>query len=656
VGIGSGRESGGVGLTNFGIRQAPYLRYNFDRPARQRLYLEQHWEGYARMGDTVSLRRVWLVGFWFALLGMVPSFLRLHIETLRILPAVLRSLDASGLPIPDTLAWSSTLVRWISFAGAVTPSLRAAVLVTVYLLLMLIALRVASPLRALSSGSRHYFPRLLALSAIWLGVVLALGWWFTRSPELSLARLLWLCGGVCLFTALWWSADGFAGWWVSASSLRAWSLVRLTLGGLGSGLVGALVLRFTGFDFGAALYRFMFDFPAVFVPPTGAPALADLNPRGWLTFVGISLAIAAVGSFCWASLWTAVVAPAESYHQRVRALAGALVPLALAVVTGVWLFFGVVIGKMDYGRSLIQLREREQIPVGAAGVDTVLLPASAGGVRVARIPFQTIVGFPNEPSVTYKVEQYLTERRFQTTLARPLLIHLHDVRSIDWDPVRSLEVDRLCIENAPRLQFVQLMVETLSNCAVTSEAKRYLDWLDARARPFRQSQNACRIMGDLYARFGEAQKAQQWYERGQIPPGQRKAVAPLGKIVGRVVWNGQPAERVRIGVVAREDSLRFTQARSDRQDVVLVVRPFDWRVVAGVVATDSSGRFEFGGLPYGEYVLLLRVEAQRLPPVPGAAQVEGLPVVVKVDAPTVDVGTIRVQTKDTGVRRPGSVI
>jgi len=31
-------------------------------------------------------------------------------------------------------------------------------------------------------------------------------------------------------------------------------------------------------------------------------------------------------------------------------------------------------------------------------------------------------------------------------------------------------------------------------------------------------------------------------------------------------------------------------------------------------------------------------------------------VVVKVDAPTVDVGTIRVQTKDTGVRKPGSVI
>jgi hypothetical protein len=311
---------------------------------------------------------------------------------------------------------------------------------------------------------------------------------------------------------------------------------------------------------------------------------------------------------------------------------------------------------MDYGRNLLQMREREQIPVGAAGTDTVLLPGSEGSVRVARIPFQTIVGFPNEPSVTYKVEQYLLQRRYQTTLARPLLVHLHDVRSIDWDPVRSLEVDRLCIENAPRLQFVQLMVETLSNCAVTPEAKRYLDWLDARARPYRQSQNACRIMGDLYARFGDAQKAQQWYERGQIPTEQRKEVASTGRIVGRVVWNEQPAEGVRIGVMSREDSLPFTRTRGVRQETVLVARPFDWRVVAGVVATDSSGRFEFGGLPYGEYVLLLRVEAQRLAPAPDVAQVEGLPVVVRVNTPTVDVGTIRVQTKDGGARKPGRVI
>jgi len=608
------------------------------------------------MQDNLSLRRIWLTGLFFAVLGMVPSFLRVHIETLRILPAVLRSLDASGLPVPDTLAWSSTLVRWISFAGSVTPPLRAATLVAVYLLLVLIALRAASPTGAVLRSNQQHVLRLLGLVAVWLLVVLAFDWWFARSPDLSLARLMWLCGGMCLLTALWWSGDGLAGWWIGGSAPRLWSLVRLTLGGLGSGLVGALVLRFTGFDFGAALYRFMFDFPSVFVPTAGFPALADLNPRGWLTFVSVSLAIGAVGSFCWASLWTAVVAPAGNYQQRVRALASALIPLALVVTASVWLFFGVVVGRMDYGRDLLQMAEREQIPVGAAGTDTVLLPRSDGGVRVARIPFQTIVGFPNEPSVTYKVEQYLLQRRYQTTLARPLLVHLHDVRSIDWDPVRSLEVDRLCIENAPRLQFAQLMVETLSRCAVTPEAKRYLDWLDARARPFRQSQDACRIMGDLYARFGDAQKAQQWYERGQIPTEQRKETASTGRIVGRVMWNERPVEGVRIGVMAREDSLPFTRTRAGRQDAVLVARPFDWRVVAGVVATDSSGRFEFGGLPYGEYVLLLRVEAQRLPPVPGAAQVEGLPVAVKVGAPTVDVGTIHVQTKNGGTRRPGRVI
>jgi len=433
-------------------------------------------------------------------------------------------------------------------------------------------------------------------------------------------------------------------------------MTRLISGGIACGLTGALVLQFTGYDFGAALYRFMFDFPTVFVPPGGARALADLNPRGWLTFVGISLAIAAAGSFCWASLWTAIVAPAQGYHQRIRALAAALVPLSLVTLLGVWLFYGLIIGRMDYERILLRMAEREQIPFGAAGTGTVLLPLSDGKTRGARVPFQTIVGFPNEPGVTYKVEQYLRARRFQTTLARPLVVHLHDVRSMDWDPVRSLEVDRLCIERAPRLQFVQLMVETLSNCAVTPEAKRYLDWLDARSRPFRQSQRACQTMGDLYARFGEERKAQEWYERGEIPEKMRRNASPAGRIVGRILWNGQPAEGVRVGVIGWENALPFTRNRpgSDRQ--VLLARPFDWRVVAGVVATDASGRFEFPSLPYGEYVLLLRVEARRLPPVPGVAQVDGLPSVVKVGAPVTDIGTIRVRETARRPRRPGGAI
>jgi hypothetical protein len=586
---------------------------------------------------------------------MVPTFLRVHTETLQILPSVLRSLDASGLPVPDTLAWSSALVRWVSLTGSIPSPQQALIVAAVSLLLVVIAVRVALPPAAFNLEQKGLKRRFALLSVGWFVLFLACVWAGSRLP-LSPTSFMLLCGCLCAFTALIWSGDGLVGWLLGGNSLRGWAATRLTVGGIACGFFGAVVLRFTGFDFGAALYRFMFDFPTVFVPPGGARALADLNPRGWLTFTAISLAIAAAGSFCWASLWTAVVAPAASYQQRVRALAGAVVPLAITVVAGVWLFFGVVIGRMDYGRALNQMAEREQIPIGAAGTDTVLLPASDGKARVARIPFQTIVGFPNEPSVTYKVEQYLSTRRYQTSLARLLFVHLHDVRSIDWDPVRSLEVDRLCIEKAPRLQFVRLMVETLSNCAVTPEAKRYLDWLDARARPFRQSQNACRIMGDLYARFGEVQKAQQWYERGEIPAEQRKPAASLGKITGRVVWNGQPAAGVRIGAMAREDALPFTRARSGAQDVVLLARPFDWRVVTGVVATDEAGQFEFGGLPYGEYVLLLRVEAQRLAPLPGVAQVEGWPAVVKVDAPTVDVGTIRIQPKDSGTQRPGRVI
>ncbi|MCS6829778.1 MAG: hypothetical protein RMM08_04555 [Armatimonadota bacterium] len=608
------------------------------------------------MENTLPVRRVWLAGLCFAALGMIPTFLRVHIETLRILPAVLRSLDASGLPIPDTLAWSSALVRWISVVGSSGLQVRPTLLAVVYLLLLVIAVRLATPSVLVWLGDRGSLLRLSALTAVWLLVELLIVLWIGNPSELPVQGLMLLCAAVCLTSALLWSEDGGAGWLFHRKRVNGWALARLTGGGIACGLVGALVLQFTGFDFGAALYRFMFDFPTVFVPLGGAQGLADLNPRGWLTFTGVSLAIAAVGSFCWASLWTAIVAPAQSYHQRIRALAAALVPLSLVTLAGVWLFYGVIIGRMDYERALPRMAEAEQIPFGVAGTDTVLLATSDGKTRVARIPFQTIVGFPNEPGVTYKVEQYLQARDYQTILARSLLVHLHDVRSIDWDPVRSLEVDRLCIERAPRLQFVQLMVETLSNCAVTPEAKRYLDWLDARTRPFRQSQRACQIMGDLYARFGDERKAQQWYERGEIPEEMRREASPTGKITGRIVWNGRPAEGVRVGVIRRENALPFTLNRPGGEQQVLVVRPFAWRTVAGVVATDSSGRFEFPPLPYGDYVLLLRVEARRLPPVPGAAQVEGLLPVVQVDAPVNDTGTIRVRATTEQPQRPDRAI
>lgn len=597
------------------------------------------------MKSALGVPQVWRTGLWFAVLGMIPSFLRVHGETLRILPSVLRSLDASGLPVPDSLAWSPALVRWVSVVGSVPLSVRLLVLVGVYLWLTWIAVRAMQPTIGLQSAGRA-----AGLWGAWLAVEALFVWWFWGSWEQSTGSMMRFLSVVCLTTTLLLAEDGVAGWWLRRrDSVSAWSLVRLTIGGFACGLVGALVLQFTSFEFGAALYRLMFGFPSAFAPPGVSQNLADLNPRGWVTFAAISVAVAAAGGFCWGCLWTAVVAPASSYHQRVRAMASAVVPLALLTLVGVWSFYGLIVGRMDYGRSLAEFAQREQVPIGPAGNDTVLLPLSDGRLRVASIPFQTILGFPNEPGVTYKVEQYLKARRYQTVLARPLFVHLHDVRSIDWDPLRSLEVDRLCIERAPRLQFVQLMVETLSHCGVTPEAKRYLDWLSASARPFRQSQRACQTLGDLYARFGDARKAQEWYQRGEVPEELRQAVQPTGRIAGKILWNGQPVENVRVGVMRRQNALPFTRARplADRQ--VLIVRPFDWRLVAGVVATDKRGRFTLPPLPYGEYVLLIRVESRRLPPLPGAVRVEGLPAVVRLGSAQEDVGTI--QVRET-VKRP----
>lgn len=593
-------------------------------------------------GIRLSVFRVWSVGVVFALLAMVPTFVRVHSETWLILPGVLRLLEASALPLPDSIGWHPWLVRWIAVAGAIPQVGKALLLAAVYILLAVIAVRVASQL----PDREHSAGRASVLSLLWAGMVLVLLWYLWDAQVRTLRAPWWLLGLVGAVSAVVVSADGLAGWLSSKGMPGGWSLLRLVVGGFCCGVAGALALQFTSFAFGAALYRLMFDLPTLVGPPPGSSGLADLNPRGWMVFVLISLAIAAVCGFCWGSLWTALTAPVANYSQRARALAAALVPTAAATIAGVLLFYGVVVGRMDYGRSLSQMAEQEQVVPAVAGIDTVLWRAEDGATRVARIPFQTIVGFPNEPGVTYKVEQYLQSRRYQTTLARVLLVHLHDVRSIDWDPIRSLEVDRLCIAHAPRLQFVQLMVETLSHCAITPEARRYLDWLNERVRSLPQSPRACQTMGDLYARFGDEREAARWYERGDVAEEARRSPAPTGKITGRILWNGQPGERVRVGVMPRDQAEPFVRPAPGVERRTLVVRPFEWRVVSCVVATDSNGRFETLPLVHGEYVLFLRVEAQRLPPRPGAATVEALPVPVVVNSSQVDIGVVRLRVTE----------
>lgn len=267
-------------------------------------------------------------------------------------------------------------------------------------------------------------------------------------------------------------------------------------------------------------------------------------------------------------------------------------------------------------------------------------------------PMVTITGVEANRQTRERVWQYLRERNFRSYHTEEAFMHLYDCATLDWDPVASLEVAFANAEHCPsqRPIFVELLVSKLSACPVTPETRRFLDKL-AEARFFRHPHpNSRRNVGDLYWKFGDRQKAEEWFRRVPVGPQDLQHIKkdPLlltnGVVTGSIFINGKPAAGLRVGVVLWGNRFELLGARL----------PFAQRFIVKGVTTDAQGRFRIDRLPAALYALVVAAPARDIPPRLDAVRVTNLPGRIDLGRahPSRDVGRIEIEVDKNAPSTP----
>jgi hypothetical protein len=275
-------------------------------------------------------------------------------------------------------------------------------------------------------------------------------------------------------------------------------------------------------------------------------------------------------------------------------------------------------------------------------------------------------GLTASPSSAKPVLDYLRRRHFQSALSWVAIKHLFNVATVHFDPTGAIEACMLDMEEYPHLSQCGLTTRSmLFTCSATPANLALVDrWGDERrfAHPTRESK---RLMGELYERYGETEKALEWYRRADMPRSfmarvqNEKPLFHTGVVRGALLLNGKPLAGVNVGVVPR----RLNGLPPDLEPAVLRARgeviafrprgifpqyyprPFALRWISAGAVTDSEGRFELSSLTEGEYNLVCSLPpSTRLdPPEDPRLLVSNPPAALTVNYkfPARDLGTIK---------------
>jgi len=228
------------------------------------------------------------------------------------------------------------------------------------------------------------------------------------------------------------------------------------------------------------------------------------------------------------------------------------------------------------------------------------------------------VRIPSSKENAEAVGAYLKREGFMTGLRGPAysFMALDSLRRLDPAQAMSIYEDALEV-TGDVTQGISLLTR-LVYCPATPTYRNMLDELADESRFVVDGRAALRI-GKAYARLGELDKARYWHDRGaatvkglsdedmayfNVP---EKPEFASGRISGSITLDGRPATGLDIGIVRKNicTQMLFSLYRAAPRDVSAFA---DLQGVMDGVRTDKDGRFVFGGLEAGEYVLLLSLE------------------------------------------------
>lgn len=261
----------------------------------------------------------------------------------------------------------------------------------------------------------------------------------------------------------------------------------------------------------------------------------------------------------------------------------------------------------------------------APGNDLVLFdPRGTFDVEVDAV---TDDGLITDHAKVPDVEAFLKRRDYQSALSWVAIKYIFNDANLRFDSSAEIRAGLDDLEHTPHMLNVGDTVRSLLFlCAASPQNLALLDEYADESRFSHPTRDSLRMMGALYTRFGEVNKATYWYKRADMPASfmhQLQTERPLyhtGSVTGKLLWNGIPLKGARVGAVPQ----RLNGLPRDLRPAILHYdgeiaagtpdpspffspyhpRPYHLRWICGGTTTANDGSFTIDHLTEGEYFLV----------------------------------------------------
>lgn len=328
-------------------------------------------------------------------------------------------------------------------------------------------------------------------------------------------------------------------------------------------------------------------------------------------------------------------------------------------------------GVPDSRAASAEMAKRLHLGVGESSAypGRTLVVFNRRGVRMAYQKGYTLDKLLPDPASVQAVQQLLDRRDYQSALSWSATKHLFNLALMRFDSTAAMDVCLRDLTHSPHnAQVARTLMQMLSICSATPQNLAILDrWSDSRnfSMPTRGTK---RLLGDLYRRMGEREKALTWYRKADMPSSFLTRVSSEtvmfrnGQVDGTLQWNGAPLAGVQVAVIpqrmnglpngldglilrARDQILSYDPRFSIEGFPPFNPTPLQFRYLSAATVTDATGHYHIDGLTEGAYILLCTLPPNVKPYLPMDYRLQvanpPLPFAVNYKHPTQEMGTTK---------------